>query len=153
MSGDHDAVAVWDYDTSNDVSYHKVSRQIQIEFDENDKPYGNGIANWGNFYYATDAVDDLTAQSGADFAVRSAFAQNGKLDGSKDTNFRAVQDNWPVFGFASDFGDVGSSPVSSLFTLGLMQQNAVQFLGADGVVSLPSLWGDYFGGDDLEAVR
>jgi len=110
------------------------------------------MANWGNFYYATDSVDGLTVQSGADISVRSNFALDGKLDGTKDTKFRTVSDNWPVFGFASDLGNVGSSPVESLFTLGLMQKNAVQFLGANGINPLPSLWGDYFGDDELEAV-
>lgn len=89
-------------------------------------------------------------QSGADNDVRSAFAKHGQLDNSRDTNFRAVNDRWPVFAFAQNFGSI-SSRVSALFTIGLCQDEVVQFLGANGVVSLPPLWRTYFG-SQLEAV-
>lgn len=95
-------------------------------------------------YYATEAMGRLTTQSGADDDVRGAFVRNGKLDNSKDTRFRAVYDRWPVFGFAQNFGSI-SSRVSALFTIGLCQDEVVQFLGANGVVSLPPLWRTHFG--------
>jgi hypothetical protein len=41
--------------------------------------------------------------------------------------------------------------VSTLFSLGLCQDDAVQFLGADGLVTLPSLWKGYFA-DDIDAL-
>jgi hypothetical protein len=125
--------------------YHQVWRQTQITFDENGKPDGNGMANWGKVVWATNQVPNLTSQSGADSVVRGAFINNGVLQGTNDTNFRPINQNWPVFGFAIDLGSVGTKQTSTLFTLGLLQKAAVQFLGAQGVRSLPALWTSYFG--------
>jgi hypothetical protein len=65
------------------------------------------------------------------------------LNNTKDTNYRAIDDNYPVFGFASDLGNVTSS-VSTLYTIGLAQEQAVQFDGKDGVQPISSLWTSYF---------
>lgn len=77
---------------------------------------------------------------------------NGSLANTNDTSFRAINSNWPVFGFAIDLGSVGSKTASTLFSLGLAQQEAIQFDGEAGVIPLPSLWTAYFS-DDLAAVR
>lgn len=143
-TGESDAIAQWDYKTAANVAYHKVWRQTQSVFDENGKPDGNGQANWGNVYYATNRVAGLTTRSGQDTSVRDQFKQRGQLDNSVDTQFRAVSDRWPVFAFAKDLGDVGSHPSSTLFTIGLLQNPAIQFLGAQGITALPALWASYF---------
>ncbi|KAL0261420.1 hypothetical protein SLS55_002850 [Diplodia seriata] len=146
VTGDRSQTAEWEYDTADDLAYHKVYRQTQQAFSENADQ-----AEWGNWYYATDAVDGLTFQSGVDNDVRGAFATNGTLPNTKDTNFRAVNSDWPVMAFAVDLGSVSSDPVSTLFTLGLCQQDAVQFAGSDGYLPRPSLWTDYFS-DDVAAL-
>ena len=76
---------------------------------------------------------------------------SGQLKNSNDTNYRAINNAWPVFGYGIDLGAVKESAVSTLFSLGLCQDKAVQFLGADGLTVLPSLWKSYFA-DDLEAL-
>ncbi|KAF2633090.1 glutaminase GtaA [Macroventuria anomochaeta] len=146
VSGDVDVTAQWDFGLMNDVVYHKLSRQNQQKFSE-----FNDRAEWGNFYYATTAQNGVTYQSGADDDVRGAFVTDGKLPSSNDTNFRAINDRWPVFGYGISLGSVGASPVSTLFSLGLCQDEAIQFLGADGLAILPSLWKSYFA-DDLAAL-
>jgi hypothetical protein len=83
--------------------------------------------------------------------VREAFKDNGKLDDGEDAGFRAINSDWPVFGYAVDMGAVGSDTKSQLFTIGLCQNEAIQFLGADGSTTLPSLWKSYFS-DDLAAL-
>jgi len=90
---------------------------------------------------------NLSHQSGADVDVRGTFAANGSLTGAADTNYRAINNMYPVFGFALDLGSVGSDSVSALFTINLNQQNAIQFEGANGNETLPSLWTSYFGTD------
>ena len=45
-------------------------------------------------------------------------------------------------------GSVGSTPVSTLFTLGLAQEQAIQFDGAAGNVSVNSLWTSYYATED-----
>lgn len=146
VSGDHGATAQWDYGTHGTVASHQVFRQEQLLFSET-----NQQADWGNWYWSTAKGKGLTYQSGEDSVVRGAFAANGVLANSNDTNYRGIDQNWPVFGFAHDLGSVTKS-VSTLFTLGLAQQEAIQFDGATGVVQLPSLWTSYFP-NDLDAVR
>jgi hypothetical protein len=146
ISGDRNATAQWDYGVTGDVAYHKVYRQNQLLFSEI-----NQQAEWGNWYWATDNVKTLTYQSGPAPSVRETFAKNGSLPNSQDTNYRGIQDNWPIFGFAINLGSVGASAVSTLFSLGLAQEQAVQFSGASNVTALPPLWTSYFD-DDLAAV-
>jgi hypothetical protein len=128
-----------------------VFRRNQAEFDENDKPWGNGMASWGSIYYATDDTYGSTYQAAAHTDVRSTFAKTGRLSNTVDVQHRQVKDRWPVFGFAKDLGRVGQAPKSSLFSIGLVQDNAVQFLGSNGISKLPSLWKSYFK-DELTAV-
>ena len=68
---------------------------------------------------------------------------NGTLPNTKDTNYRAINDDYPVFGYAIDLGTV-TTPVSTLYTLGLTQEEAIQFDGKTGIVPVTSLWTSYF---------
>jgi hypothetical protein len=86
----------------------------------------------------------VTFKSGQDTVVRGQFASNGLLTDSQNLNYRAISDDWPVFGFTANLGSVGSNPVSTLFTIGLCQDNAVQFNGTSGYNPVPSLWSSYF---------
>ncbi|PYH47798.1 glutaminase GtaA [Aspergillus saccharolyticus JOP 1030-1] len=139
-SGDRTATATWDYGTtSNNVAYHKVSRQTELAFSET-----SDQADWGEWYWATDESDSMTYQSGIDVDVRGAFTANGTLGNSQDADYRAISTNWPVFAFAHDLGSVDSS-VGVLFSIGLVQTDAMQYNGTDnGYAPLPSLWTSYF---------
>ena len=128
------------------VAYHKVFRQEQLPFAEI-----NQQTEYGNWYYATENAASLTHRSGADTAVRKQFVDNGRLDNSADGNYRPIQQAYPVFGFSRDLGSVGSSSASALFQISLHQENAIQFLGQNGVQPVPSMWTSYFA-DDTEAV-
>jgi hypothetical protein len=145
ISGDRDAIAQWDFGVANNTAYHQVYRQEQLLFSESSEQ-----ADWGNWYWATENTSNLTHQSGSDVDVRGAFEKNGKLDNTNDTNFRAIQDSFPVFGFSNDLGSI-TATTKLVYTLGLTQDLAVQFDGSDGVVSVPSLWKSYFA-TELDAV-
>ncbi|KAL9111553.1 MAG: hypothetical protein Q9227_004041 [Pyrenula ochraceoflavens] len=135
------------------IAYHKVYRQTQLLFTEilaGPGIIGTDQAEWGNWYYSTANVETLTHQSGADVDVRGQFINNGVLDDTEDTNFRAINDRYPVFAFAKDLGNV-TSAVDTLFSISLHQDLAVQFEGASGNVSLPSLWKSYYS-NDLDAI-
>lgn len=143
-SGDRNATVQWDYGvTDEDVAYHRFERQTQLLFSEN-----RNQAEWGTWYWAVHNGTDLTHQSGAAAEVREAFANDGKLSNSHNSDFRAISKDWPVFGFASDLGSVNSETASRLFTIGLDQREAIQFNGAAGTNPVPSLWTNYF--DDGE---
>ncbi|EHK97397.1 hypothetical protein M7I_6812 [Glarea lozoyensis 74030] len=144
VAGDHGAVAQWGYGvTSDNVTYHKVARQTQLEFSET-----SDQADWGNWYYSTKNRDNLAYQSGSDRDVRGQFQSTGKLANTKDTNYRPINQQYPVFGFSSDFGTIQQETHSTLYTIGLTQEQAVQFDGASGVVPLPSLWTSYFSSEE-----
>ncbi|ORY68717.1 uncharacterized protein BCR38DRAFT_455604 [Pseudomassariella vexata] len=147
-SGDTAAVIQWDYGTADGVAYHSFARQDQAELTEI-----NQQASWGTWYWSTsNNYPALTYQSGADNDLRNLFVSNGKLSNTKDTNFRAVNDNWPVFAFCNGLGPVGSNAVSTVFSLGLTQDNAISFLGeGSGLTTVPSLWKSYFS-NDIDAV-
>ncbi|KAK8210541.1 glutaminase GtaA [Phyllosticta capitalensis] len=146
VSGDRTQAAQWNYTSSGGLEIHKVFKQNQQLFSEY-----NDQAEWGNVYYATDSGDGVTYQIGQDTVVRGSFTSGGKLSNQVDDNYRVISNNWPVFGFAKNLGSVGTTPASTLFSVGLCQQEAIQFLGAQGTVSLPSLWTSYFP-DDIAAL-
>ncbi|KAI0842595.1 glutaminase A [Hypoxylon sp. FL0890] len=146
-SGDLNAIVQWDYNSADGVAYHQFERQSQQPLSET-----NQLPNWGTWFWSTKDVDNLSWQSGEDTVVRGAFINNGVLPNTKDTNFRAVQDNWPVFGFANDLGSVGSASVSTLYSIGITQDAAIELLGeGSNLTTYPSLWTDYFG-SDVEAM-
>ena len=128
------------------IAYHKIYRQTQLLWSETADQ-----TEYGSWYWATDNVAGLTFQSGADTDVRSAFTTSGALADTNDTDFRAINDDYPTFAFAVDLGSVDATPVSTLFSIGLTQEQAIQFDGADGIVSVPSLWTSYFS-TELDAV-
>ncbi|KAK6951258.1 hypothetical protein Daesc_007789 [Daldinia eschscholtzii] len=139
-SGDLNAIIEWDYKSADGVVYHQFERQNQAAISET-----NQQANWGTWYWSTKDEDNLSWQIGADTDVRGAFIDKGVLPNTKDANFRAVQDRWPVFGFASDLGSVGSSTVSTLYTLGMTQEGAINLLGeGSDLTTYPALWQSYF---------
>ena len=129
------------------IAYHKFYRQTQLLWSET-----GDQTDYGDWYWATDNVAGLSFQSGADTAVRSAFVTSGTLANTNDTNFRAINDDYPTFAFAVDLGSVGATTVGTLFSLGLTQEQAIQFDGASGDVSVPSLWTSYYA-TELDAVR
>jgi hypothetical protein len=150
VAGDHSSVAQWDYGVTgdavgNNLAYHKIYRQTQLLFSET-----NQQADWGYWYWSTKNVSGLTFQSGQDTVVRGAFTSNGKLANTKDTNFRAIDDDYLVFGYSVDLDSV-TGAVNTLFTLGLTQEQAIQFDGETGIVPLTSLWTSYFS-NELSAV-
>lgn len=112
-SGDRDQIAEWSQGTARgatgDVSYHKFWRQLQQEYSED-----SDQAAWGNWYYATENGKDVTYQSGGHNTVRKEFVDHGSLRDSNDTNFRAINDDFPVFGFAKDLGVISSTSVETV---------------------------------------
>ncbi|KAK1750810.1 hypothetical protein QBC47DRAFT_392602 [Echria macrotheca] len=146
-SGDNSAVINWDTGSSGNLAYHKFFRADQQEFKE-----AHEIASWGTWYLSTDSTKGLTWQIGEDTVVRGQFASSGTLSNTKDTNFRAVSDRWPVFAFSHDLGDVKSGKNERLFTLGIVQDRVISFAGASGKEEpVPGLWSSFYG-DDLAAV-
>ncbi|KAG9564933.1 DUF1793-domain-containing protein, partial [Aureobasidium melanogenum] len=125
---------------ANGITYHHFYRQDQQLFTEN-----SDQASWGDWIYACNHDGMTYSNGGIDVDVRGAFIDNGTLNNDLNTNYRAISDQWPVFAFALDLGNVGSSPASALFTLTLAQEQAIQFeYEKEKVEQLPPLWTSYF---------
>ncbi|KAI1332744.1 glutaminase GtaA [Xylariaceae sp. FL0255] len=143
ISGDISQEIQWSYGTADGIAYHQYNRTSQTEISET-----NDLPNWGNIYWSTADSGNLTFQSGEDIVVRGNFMSNGTLPNTQDSDFRAINDDWPVFGFAQDLGSVGSSTVDTLFTIGLTQVNAIQLLGVGpNLTTYQSYWTNYFDTD------
>ncbi len=103
----------------------------------------NDYPSWGTVLFSTGTSTGLTTQSGADNAVRSQFVSAGKLLNSNDTQFRAINDRYPVFAFSNSFGTVGTAPTAPFtLLLGHVRDPAINFLGNGA----PSLWKQYWPG-------
>lgn len=141
----HNTDAVqWNYTVNNGIGTHRSWRQNQSEFNAD---YADDQAHWGYWLWSTKAVNGMSFQSGQDVVVRGNFLNNGSLPNTQDTAYRTIQDAWPVFAFANNLGNVGSTPVETLYTIVHAQKNAILFLGDGGLRPVPSLWTSYWNSD------
>ncbi|EIM85296.1 DUF1793-domain-containing protein [Stereum hirsutum FP-91666 SS1] len=144
--GNTSALVNWTTTASgSDVMTHMVQLQEQEVYVES----GDRVQQGAIYYSATSSA---TYQTGADTTVRGQFVANGTLGNSQDTNFRAIEDDWPVFAFSQDFGSVSSGSSSSmLFSVGHVRDPAVQYIVAGGALQDRSLyfWSEYDSVSDL----
>jgi len=126
------------------LANHHVYRQTQQVFSEN-----SDQALWGDFYYTTANTAGLTYQQGQDVIVRSQFINTGVLADTQDTNYRAINNDYPVFAFANDLGAVDATAKSTLFTVGFLQEEVIQYENKlNSVEILNGLWTSYFSSND-----
>ncbi|AEO64520.1 uncharacterized protein THITE_2110742 [Thermothielavioides terrestris NRRL 8126] len=146
-SGDTSQIIQWDTGSTGDIAYHKFFRQNQQQFQESQE-----IASWGNWYLATRSNSGMTWQIGQDTTLRGQFANNRVLTDSMESNFRPVNQQWPVFAFSHDLGNVTGDDVERVFTLGLVQDQVINFAGQSGnLAPVPGLWSSYYQ-DEVSAV-
>ncbi|KAG9237226.1 hypothetical protein BJ875DRAFT_540678 [Amylocarpus encephaloides] len=137
-------IAQWSFTNQNGVASHRSWRQNQNEFNAD---YPDDAPHWGYWYWSTTSAPSMTYQSGSDALVRQNFLSNSGLPNTEDSNYRAINNGWPVFGFANDLGNVRGAPVTTLYTVVHAQQNSVLSNGADGNQAVPSLWTSFFSSD------
>jgi hypothetical protein len=134
-SGDDSQQITW---TPSQVSYANGTLQtwtVQLTSQQPLTEQGQ-MAAWGSIVWATPSSARLTYQSGQDIVVRGQFVSTGKLTNGNDTSYRAIQDNWPVFAFCADLGQVGRPAATVPLSIGLVRTPAVSYLGQ----SLQPLW-------------
>lgn len=90
-SGDNSAIIEWEHQYTNGLRTHHFWRQNQDTFNE-----AGDQASWGNWYWTTKEQSGVSYQIGQDTVVRSQFVNNGSLDCTVDSQFRAVSDRWYV---------------------------------------------------------
>jgi hypothetical protein len=134
-SGDDTQEITWSPSQSSDAngtlqiwSVQLASQQPLTEQDQQ--------AAWGNTVWATPVSPRLSYQSGQDIVVRGQFVSDGKLANTNDTDYRAIQDNWPVFAFCTDLGQLNAVTQTVPLAIGLVRTPAVSYQGQD----LQPLW-------------
>ncbi|KAF7352670.1 DUF1793-domain-containing protein [Mycena venus] len=127
VSGDDSLIVNWNSTTSGSILTHQVQLQNQTLFGE--------VADhtqYGSAFYSTTNTVGATFQTGADVTVRAQFVTNGKLANTLDTNFRAVSNNWPVFGLAHDLGTITAATAPVVFSVGHIRDPAIEYIVAGG---------------------
>jgi len=139
-TSDDSQVITW---SPSQVSYTGGSLRVWSVQLQNQQPLTEqgDMAAWGSIVWATPDAHALTYQSGQDIVVRAQFTGNGVLANTNDTNYRPINDNWPVFGFSLDLGSVTAKPITAQASIGQVRTPAVSYLGQD----LAPLWTTYFG--------
>ncbi|KAK7032863.1 DUF1793-domain-containing protein [Favolaschia claudopus] len=129
VTGDTSLTANWTTTTGPVVS-HQVQLVDQTLFAEFP---GQGQTKYGSIYFSSINASSLSYQTGSDTVVRAQFINNAALANTQDTNFRAVNNNWPVFAFAHTLtvGVIPSAPVK--FTIGQVRDPVAQYIIAENV--------------------
>ncbi|PPQ83295.1 hypothetical protein CVT25_004034 [Psilocybe cyanescens] len=134
ISGDNSLVANWSTSTGSTIT-HQVQLQTQKVFTE-----VNDHTQYGSAFYSLSNVAGTTFQSGADITVRGQFINNGKLSNMQDTNFRAISNNWPVFGLSRDLGAVTTATDPVVFSVGHIRDPAINYIVANNARQSRSLY-------------
>ncbi|KAF5390581.1 hypothetical protein D9757_002679 [Collybiopsis confluens] len=126
-SGDDSLTVNWTT-TTGDILTHQVQLVNPTIFGE-----ASDHTQYGSAFYSTPNTVSATYQTGQDIVVRAQFINNGVLPNTRDTNFRAVSNNWPVFALSHNIGTVGttaSAPV--IFSVGNIRDPALEYVVPGG---------------------
>ncbi|KAJ7044481.1 DUF1793-domain-containing protein [Mycena alexandri] len=127
VSGDNTLTVNWTSTTTGSILTHQVQLENPSVFAEI-----NDHTQYGSAFYSTPNTVSATFQTGADVTVRAQFINNGKLANTLDTAFRAIDDNWPVFGFAHDLGTITTATTPVVFSVGHIRDPALEYIVASG---------------------
>jgi len=123
-----DAASAINWSTSTGSA---ITHQIQLQTQQVNVDSGDRIQQ-GSAYYSLLSSTGTTYRTGSDTTTRSAFIANGKLDNTKDTNFRQIQDNWPVFALSKDLGTINSASSPVVFVVGHARDPVATYITASG---------------------
>jgi hypothetical protein len=130
-ASDESDVITWDTATTASNRYWSVQLQTPDPLTE-----ATQMANWGNVIWGSPRSRNLTYQSGYAVDVRNQFATAGNLADTDDTDYRAIDDDQPVFAFARDLGRVSSVVKSVSFAVGHVRTPLISY-GPDATPILP----------------
>ncbi|KAM6494692.1 protein of unknown function (DUF1793) domain containing protein [Amanita muscaria] len=134
VSGDNSLAANWSTSVGSIVT-HKVQLQQQSIFAEI-----NDHTQYGSAYYSILNTGNTTYQTAADAVARAQFITSGYLLNSQDTNFRPINNNWPVFALARDLGQVTVATQPVVFTIGHLRDPAIDYIIEGGQMQQRSVY-------------
>ncbi|KAI9727624.1 MAG: hypothetical protein M1828_005852 [Chrysothrix sp. TS-e1954] len=132
-----------EFDETGSLASWQVQKEDDAIFTEN-----GDQAEWGKLHFT--GPPDANYMSGDHHKVRRAFANTGRLPNENEENFRAIDDQEPVFAFHKSFhlGKTNNSKSGSvLFTIAHIQDEIVQFASARGLTYMRPLWKSWFFSD------
>ncbi|KAG8813750.1 hypothetical protein FRC19_002201, partial [Serendipita sp. 401] len=123
LSADSGKSMTWSTTKSDKLILHTFSLAEQSQFQATDNRVQYGLG-----YHAMLPSDGVTYQSGTDIVLRQGFNTGGILNNTADTNFRAINKDWPCFAFAKDLGNItDSSTTPVVFAVGLSRDPAISY--------------------------
>ncbi|KAF8724482.1 hypothetical protein RHS02_08549, partial [Rhizoctonia solani] len=139
--------AVWSTDANGSILIHQMSLR-------NPRPYleARQRAQWGTVYLATNRTSGTTWQTGAETPIRDTFLRSGTLRNTIDTDFRPVNDTWPIMAIAQDLGAVTTQAQVVTFTVGHSRDPAVKYFSKAGEQARSLYFRSKFS-SEVEAVR
>ncbi|KAH9938229.1 uncharacterized protein B0H18DRAFT_1112408 [Fomitopsis serialis] len=115
--------------TTGDVIIHQVQLENQTLFTDS----GDRV-QYGAVYYASQSSSSTTWQTGQDLVLRAQFINNGTLLNTQDTNFRAINNDWPCFAFAHDLGNITGQSDTVVFVVGHARDPAISYVATGGTM-------------------
>ncbi|GAV98948.1 DUF1793-domain-containing protein [Lentinula edodes] len=139
VSGDDSLTVNWTT-TTGDILTHQVQLTSPTLYGE-----VSDHTQYGSAFYSTPNTVSATYQTGQDIVVRAQFINNGVLANTEDTNFRAVSNDWPVFGLAHNLGSVGSTESSPvIYSVGHIRDPALEYVVVGGTQARSLyFWSEY----------
>ncbi|KAI0267461.1 hypothetical protein BC834DRAFT_953477, partial [Gloeopeniophorella convolvens] len=135
LSGDRNHEIMWSQPVDPDVIFHTVGLQQPAVFTEIQTQ-----AEWGTLYYAMKAGNAVTWKIARDITSRGAFMANGSLDNQEETDFRAIRNNFPVFAISQDLGNIQSTQVPVVWTVGYTTDPAINYTDIPDSIQQRSLF-------------
>ncbi|PCH41119.1 DUF1793-domain-containing protein [Wolfiporia cocos MD-104 SS10] len=148
LSADDSMTINWTTTTTGNVITHISQLENQTLFGDI-----NNRMQQGASYYSVLNTPGTTYQVGQDIVVRAQFINHSTLTNTSDTNFRGISDDWPVFAFAHDLGNISSLSEPVVISIGFARDPAVEYITAGGAVQHRSsyFWSRYATIDDAIA--
>ncbi|KAK0246464.1 DUF1793-domain-containing protein [Armillaria nabsnona] len=120
ISGDAASLAEWSTTKTDYSTIHQAARQSPPSMQEIDS-----LAEDATVYYAFPQGNDTTYETGAAPVVRGNFTTNGTLFNTVDTKFRAISDEFVVFGHAVNLNNITSTTSSVVWAIGLVRDPVI----------------------------
>ncbi|KAF8168518.1 hypothetical protein B0H34DRAFT_62865 [Crassisporium funariophilum] len=140
VSSSDNSPVQWGTTQTTSSVFHQIKRTAALSMVENNDSAEDGIA-----YLATSAsTPGLTWQTAASETTKHEFSVNGSMPNTQDTNFRAINDGWPVVVLVSDLGTISRTASPVVFALGLVRDPVIRYVRDGGIETRRSyFWTKY----------
>ncbi|KZT10711.1 uncharacterized protein LAESUDRAFT_643898 [Laetiporus sulphureus 93-53] len=132
-SGDRSAQVNWTTTLTSQVVYHAVELQTPYPFDEYED---SDQAEDGTVYYAMATNYNYSYQSGNNAPCRDQFINDGYLTNTSNLTFRGIDDNFPLFAFSVDLGNITSTQSPIMWSVGYVRDPSIEYTTSTGDTQL-----------------